>query len=368
MSDPMKGKSVSELDAYMQTNEQISNELKWLSPRVHPLQVTGFAWWEEESVYRRLPQQNVYRVPDAVHMLAGCTAGGQIRFQTNARKLSIRVKLSGSADMDHMPATGQCGFDCYIGEIGNMQYYSTTRFNQRHVEYECQLMDVPEAEMRSITLHFPLYAGVEDVQVGFNQDAEVKAALPYVSNKRIIYYGTSITQGGCANRPGMAYTNIISRQIPLEHMNLGFSGNGKGEAEVARLICEIENPACFVLDYEANCVSTALYKQTLPEFIRIYRERHPNVPILVVSRIAYPMEELQPIVRRDRLERLEFQRALVRELREAGDVHLHFYNGEELIGTDHEATVDGIHPTDLGFMRIAVKLTPIIKELVSSEL
>lgn len=368
MSDQIKHQSAFELDANMQTNEQINTELKWLSVMEAPIQVNGFAWWKDERRFRRLPSQLEHRIPPAVHTLANCTAGGQIRFRTNAKKLSIRVQLSETANMDHMPATGQCGFDCYIGAVGCMQYYATTRFNPQSVEYECQLLDIQESKMRDITLHFPLYTGVDDVEIGCNRDAVIEPPLPYRSEKRIIFYGTSITQGGCANRPGMAYPNIISRAIPLEHINLGFSGNGKGEPEMAKLIGQITDPACLVLDYESNCVSTELYKQTLPAFIRIYREAHPNVPILVLSRMAYPRELLQTQVRAERLERLQFQREMVRQQREEGDQHLHFYNGEMLIGTDQEGTVDGIHPTDLGFMRIAEKLTPILEELVSSEL
>src|SRR5690606_310097 len=149
----------------------------------------------------------------------------------------------------------------------------------------------------------------------------------YVSDKKVIVYGTSITQGGCASRPGMMYTNILSRRIPLEFLNLGFSGNGKGEPEVAEIIAQIDNPACLVVDYEGNCVSTELFRQTLPEFIKIYREAHPLTPILIVSRIPYAREQLTPHLNEMRMERMQFEKELVKERREQGDLNIYFFEG-----------------------------------------
>lgn len=341
--------------------------IRWYSPKDPPIHVAGLAWFAEEGVYRRLPLGAAGKVPEAVDYLANHCAGGQIRFQTDSPKLTVRVKLKDKAAMPHMPATGQCGIDCYIGPPGEMRYCNTAKFDHFQPAYECTLFEDYDSAMRNIVLNLPLYQHVEQLEIGVTEHAALIAPPAYVSEKQIIVYGTSITQGGCATRPGMAYTNILSRRIPLEFINLGFSGNGKGDREVAEIIATIEAPACLVLDYEANCVSTEMYKETLPRFIEVYRRVHPAVPVLVVSRIRYAQEHFNPSVRQPRLERKLFQQQLVQRLRDQGDHHIYFFDGSDLLGTDddHECTVDGVHPTDLGFKRMADGLEQTIRTLVN---
>jgi len=353
----------------MRPNEKFDGATRWYSPLEQPFQISGLAWFAQERIYRRLPTLPAGAIPEAVDQLADHTAGGQIRFQSDSSFLSVRVKLKDKANMSHMPATGQCGIDCYVDSpdtIVPLQYCNTTKYETTLTEYECALFTDWKSTMRNIVLNLPLYQGVEEVWIGLDENAEVIAPPSYVSEKKVVIYGTSITQGGCASRPGMAYTNILSRRIPLEFINLGFSGSGKGEPEVAEIISQINNPACLVIDYEANCVSTELFRKTLPEFIRINREAHPVTPILVVSRIRYAREELTPHLYETRMERKRFQHSLVNELREQGDLNIYFFDGSGLLGDKDffECTVDGSHPTDLGFLRMANALEPVMKTLL----
>jgi hypothetical protein len=222
-----------------------------------------------------------------------------------------------------------------------------------------------ERQPRAITLYFPLYQGVEEVQIGLEPDADISEPAKYASSKRVIVYGTSITQGASAARPGMSYTNILSRRIPLEFINLGFSGSGRGEPELAMLVSDISGPACLVLDYEANCPSPEHMEKTLPEFIRIYRDVHPDVPILVLSKIRYARELFDDALLEKRLRMQRFQRETVERLNRQGDRNIYFYDGSGLLGANfHECTVDGVHPTDLGFMRMADGLTPVLQKLL----
>lgn len=340
-----------------------SDELVWHSPKNSPFHIAGFPWLEQEGMYRRLPLTPEYPLPQAVDHLANNTAGGQIRFQTNSSRLSLKVRLTGVADMNHMPATGQCGFDCYIGSRGEQKYTNTTKFDHAQQEYEFALFAKNEAGYQHITLNFPLYMGVEEVLVGLDPDAEILAPPPYRIDKRIVIYGTSITQGGCASRPGMAYTNALSRKIDAEFINLGFSGSGKGEAEVAHAISEVPNPKLLVLDYEANSVSPELFRSTLPEFIRIYRGKHPKVPIIVLSQIRFARESFNRELLELRLARKRIQKDTVNAFREQGDKRIYFHEGENLLGDDFdECTVDGVHPTDLGFSRMAERLAPVLEQ------
>ncbi|UQZ83705.1 hypothetical protein SK3146_02912 [Paenibacillus konkukensis] len=360
------GVDAGKLDSNMTVQTTHDDSLRWLSPLEQPFHIAGFAWFALERKYRRLPVASADAIPPAVDKLADCTTGGQIRFLTYSSRLSIRVKLAAPANMYHMPATGQCGFDCYVGEHGNQRYLSTTRFDHTQPEYEAPLFDWNEKREVHVTLNFPLYQGVEEVWIGVDPDAKVGAPETYASTGPIVVYGTSITQGGCASRPGMAYTNVLSRSLPYEFINLGFSGNGRGEPEVARIIASIENPALYVLDYEANTGTVERMADTLPTFIQILRERHPTVPILVVSKIKFAKEHFFPDDLKLRLDRLNVQRSTVERLQAAGDANVHFLDGGTLLGDSlyEECTVDGVHPTDLGFYRMAESLEPVIRSLL----
>ncbi|MFC5402837.1 SGNH/GDSL hydrolase family protein [Cohnella soli] len=356
---------VIRLDSNMSIKKIDHDSLQWLSPSAAPFHIAGFAWFDKERKYRRLPSSPALPLPTAVDELANCTAGGQIRFRTNSSRLSLKVKLRGPSDMYHMPATGQSGIDCYLGDPGNQHYLSTTRFDPACTEYEAEMYNWGEKREFAVTLNFPLYQGVEEVWIGVDPDATIGAAPSYASDKPIVIYGTSITQGGCATRPGMAYPNILSRSIPMEFINLGFSGNGKGEPEVARTIAEIANPAMLILDYEANSGTIEEISTTLPQFIHLYRERHPDVPIVVISKIQYSGDRYYEKMQSLHEGRKKVQEETVERLRREGDANIHFVDGSNLLGEDaEECTVDGVHPTDLGFIRMAKSLEPIIRELL----
>jgi len=344
----------------------MTDELKWFTPKEAPFKLAGFAWFAKEQIYRRLPAKPASPLPQAVDSLANCTAGGQIRFQTDSKRVSVRVRLSGPANMCHMPSTGQCGFDCYIGPPRAQRYCGTAKYDHTQLSYECTLFERARTEMCNVTLNFPLYQGVEEVSVGLEPGSAVEPPLPFRGDGCVVAYGTSITQGGCACRPGMAYTNILSRRLNIEFVNLGFSGSGRGEPEVARTIAEVANPACFILDYEANAGGEVLFN-TLPEFIRILRAAHRRVPILVVSRIAFAWDAYDEGALRDRIRRRDFQRETVEDLRSKGDRQIFFHDGSEMLGADFdECTVDGVHPTDLGFIRMATALEPVVESILRS--
>lgn len=354
--------NIQKHDAAMRTDQPQTPGLTWYSPRKTPFQVAGLAWFAEEGLYRRMPSKPARPLPQSVDSLANCTAGAQVRFRSDSKRVYVRVRLRGPHGMDHMPATGQCGFDSYTGPVGAMRYGATARFKLTSESYESSVFSAPENQMRQFTLNFPLYQGVNELEIGLDEGAKTLAPAAWESNGRVIVYGTSITQGGCAARPGMAFTNILSRRINREFINLGFSGSGKGEPEVAETIAQIERPALYVLDYEANCVSTEKLRETMPEFIRILRAAHPKTPILVVTKIRYARETYDEAALAGRLERFAFQKSLVAKLRRSGDRKVFFQDGSGFLGKDFdECAVDGVHPTDLGFLRIADGMEPAVR-------
>ena len=341
------------------------SELRWHSPDQPPFRLAGFAWYATDRRYRRMPLHPPQPLPDAVDMLANHTAGGQIKFQTDSPRLSVRAKLVGPADMDHMPCTGQCGVDCYLGMPRRQRFCSVTRFGQRDAAYECIMFDALPRELRNVVLNLPLYMGVQELAVGLAPDARVLPPPPPAIGRPAVFYGTSITQGGCASRPGMAYTNILSRRLNVEIVNLGFSGSGRGEPEVARSVALVGQPAAFVLDYAPNTDGPEHLAKTFPTFVRILRESHPSVPILALSRIRFSHDVFEPGWEKHRVGFEAMLRNAVAELQEAGDRQVSFHSMADALGDDFdECTVDGVHPTDLGFLHMADALEPVMRRLL----
>ena len=343
----------------------LSDGLAWYDPQNQPDLMFGLNWFGRERLYRRLPKNGPEPLPEAVDRLAWHTAGAQLRFLSDSRSLTVRVRLAGPPSMVHMPATGQCGFDCYLDEGQGLFYYSTTKYPSQDVAQTVKLFQLPDARLRQIVVHFPLYQGVEQVAIGIDPDATVFEPWPFAADRRIVFYGTSITQGGCASRPGMCATNLISTALNMPCVNLGFSGSGRGEPVMARLIASMDNLALIVLDYEPNAGFDGL-RQTLPAFLDILRQAHPDLPILVLSKPRYAQEHVEPALRRIRLAGAAFQRGLVQERQGQGDRQLHFVNGARLLGRDFDlCSVDGVHPNALGFWRMARVLTPVIRRILA---
>jgi len=340
--------------------------LVWRDPKRVPFQVAGLAWFAKERAWRRMPKRPKWKLPEAVDGLANHTAGAQVRFRTDARRVAVKVRLPGPPGMVHMATTGIAGVDCYVNDGKTPRYYGTTKFDPKLPRYEILLFEHAERRTRDFTLYLPLYSGVKDLQIGLERGARLGKPRAWRLPKPVVVYGTSITQGGCASRPGSAFTNILSRRMNLEFVNLGFSGSGRGEPEVARVIASIRSASLFVLDYEANTGNGAGLFATMPEFIRILRAKHPRTPILVLSRVRIGREWLQNEPRQKRAVNLRFQHDLVKKLRATGDKHIHFYPGTDLLGVRdwEECTVDGSHPTDLGFYRMADALEPVARRIL----
>ena len=341
--------------------------LKWLSPARPPFVLEGFPFWEAEGVYRRLSLNPPKPIPAAVDDLANHTAGGQIRFHGTFQKLVIRAQLTSGLTMAHFASTGQCGFVCYLSKDGaTPRYYGTTRLDFTKDRYEAAVVDLPQPMKLEVILNFPLYTGVSQVLLGFDPAAEFAPPQPRQDDRRIVVYGTSITQGGCASRPGMLFTNILSRKLNREFINLGFSGSGKCEPEMALAIREIDRTALLVVDTDANCPDARWIAEKYPEFIRLYRERYPKIPILLLSRPPFAKD----LIEQQKLEQRQAKRDIIQQVVshcvENGDKHIYFLDGELLYDPEdfEEYTVDGVHATDLGFYQMADHLLPFFSEIL----
>jgi hypothetical protein len=356
--------TAQKLDPNMALQKADSDGIVWLDPREEPFELAGFEWIKEDTVYRRLPLNPSWEIRSAVDGLANHTAGGQIRFSSDSKRVFVKVELRERSGMYHMPATGQSGFDLYIFDGEEHKYWKTTRFPHDSIRYKAELYNGIDAQSRVFTLNFPLYNGVNSVLIGLEEGSMLEEPPPFKRPGKIVVYGTSITQGGCVGRPGMAYTNILSRDLDMQFVNLGFSGNGRGEPALAHLINEIPETRMIVLDYEANAGLSL--KETLGPFVDVLRDKHPDIPILIVSKIRYAYNQEGSDSYKQWMELRDFQKDLVAKRKGAGDKQIYFLDGSIILGEDYdECTVDGVHPNDLGSFRIAEALEPVIEGILS---
>ena len=342
--------------------------ISWHDART--LTIEGQGWTETKAPYDRLPAaaEGVVRTP--VWRLSRHSSGIAVRFLTDAPALHVRWTLtSDRLAMPHMPATGASGLDLYCRDgDGRWRWMAvaipSTGDQQPERTHLARLFDGRSRQQREYMLYLPLYNGVESVSLGAPEDCEVRAA-PTRSARPIVFYGTSITQGGCASRPGMTHSAILGRRLERPVINLGFSGNGRMEPEVAGLLAELD-AAIFVIDCLPNMTGEQV-KNRVESLVRIVRDARGNTPILLVEDRTYQDSWWSERRRsRNTQSRDELRRSYDQMV--AGQVlHLHYVHGDELLGDDGEATGDGSHPTDLGFFRQAAILERAIAPLIGGE-
>lgn len=352
--------------------------MQWLNPQSEPFKIYGFPFYEKDKVYRRMPLSPAYPLPEAVDALANETAGGQIRFRAKMKKLVLEVNsMSKPGYFDHVssPHTAEVmkhSFDLYLSKDGkDFVFYDVSKnMTQNNHYYTRELVDLEETEEFDVLLNFPAYGGVDKVLIGLDDEAEISAPRHnFVDNKKLILYGSSIQQGASAGRPGMTMSSLLSRWINREVYNLGFNSSGKAEAEVAHVIAGIAHPAALVISVEGNCPSSEWLDEKLRQFVAIYREKHPHVPIIILPFIISGKDYLTPSLLERRRRDRAIQKRIVADRRASGDKHLYVFTpDEETTKTKsghsvwHEMTVDGLHYNDFGFYEITAGLYKFLKE------
>jgi hypothetical protein len=357
---------ISKFDRALASTAALPGEVRWFTPDDPAVRFSGAAFRKPGDVYRRLPVMEGFT--EAVDELAWHTSGMQVSFRTNSSRIRVRAILWHEAVFPHLTKVGSSGFDLYYGEPGNQAFANSVKPPVTADSYDMDLtVNLPRL-MREYTINFPLYSGVEAVEFGIDPDAELLPPTPWSDERPLVFYGTSITHGGCACRPGLSYTTILGRHFNRPVINLGFSGSGMGEPIVFQQLAAIKNPGIFVLDYEANAQPDGI-RATLENGIRIIREAHPEVPIVVLSGAIFNFEPLHTDMPYQRAPQGDaswrFQRGVVERLRNAGDRNLHFICGAWTESPMwREYTVDGIHPNDMGFIAMAEYLIPRLEKLL----
>jgi lysophospholipase L1-like esterase len=337
-------------------------ERRWLPLPSTELEIDGLPWFAQNGgEFFRLPAASKDKFPLPVWNLAKSPSGARIRVRTDSTTLAVRLEYPSPPDMRNMHAFGQTGVDLYLdGE------YRGTAIADKDAKpgkiYEHVYFSARPRTWREATLYLSLYKPVKVISVGVDPDARLEKARSFAVAKPVVFYGTSITQGGCASRSGMSYQAILGRLLNIDFVNLGFSGNGKGEPEVAEAVSQID-ASCFVLDFAQNNATVASLRQVYAPFLDRLRTAHPDLPILAITPI-YAAREATGGTENDGMR--EHIRQVVSQRIGAGDRNLQLVEGTDLLGPSRsDGLVDGTHPNDLGFQWMAEGLAPRLRRMLA---
>ncbi len=336
--------------------------MDWIAfpdPRLPVFGLPFFA--ENQPRLWRLPQsrRDTYRPP--VWDLACSPAGGRLRFATNAAALAVRLDYGDVGHMNNMHRIGQHAVDCFADGV----YWNNASPLEGQPQVEVTLFEGVAAIWREITLHLPLYHPVQVLALGFSDGAECRPPAPFARELPVVFYGSSITQGGCAARPGNSYQAFVCRELNLDHVNLGFSGNGIGEPELAQAMADIE-ACCYVVDYSQNCPTTEQMRETYAPFLETLRGRHPAVPVLCVTPIGAAAEAWSAGTHENLERKREVVRDAVAQRWVAGDRLCRVVEGRDLLGeAQMDGMVDSSHPNDLGFWWMAQGLREPLRQALA---
>lgn len=316
-------------------------------------------WNNTATPYSRMPQYMQDSCRENQWWLYNHSAGIGIRFATNSKRIAAQYNLINNFHMQHMAMTGIKGTDLYYlnEETNRWEYVNTARPQEKDGKADSiqskLFVENLDGEMHEYMLYLPLYDGVNWVQIGVDSTATL--VQPRVDNPRkgkIVFYGTSIMQGGCASRTGMVATSMIQRDLGVECVNLGTSGEGKMDFAIARAMATIDDVLCYVVDPVPNC--TEMMCDTLTyDFVSILRRLRPDVPIIMVEGITYPYARHNSFFRDYLPKKNAAFRRNYERMKAENPVGLYYVPTDGLVGEDMEGTVDGIHLTDLGFRAYA---------------
>ena len=340
-------------------------DTEWYDSCSEPFEIFGLMKPSGNEGFRRMPIETARSVSDGVMNLSRNTAGGRVRFATDSPYIAICVLLDEVCRLPHMAATGVRGFDLYVNYYGRDVFVASFQPDINITDGYSAYIDVSSElgnGLREYTINFPLYNGVKNLAIGVKRGSRVTYGKKYETLEPIVYYGSSITQGACATRPGLCYESIISRRFEVDYINLGFSGNAKGEPQMAEYIAGLPM-SLFVCDYDYNAETKADLEKTHYNFYEIFRKTKPKTPYVMISRpnifgLWSDCNERKSIIKKS------YDKA-----KERGDKNVYFIDGAELFAgvNSDDCTVDGCHPNDMGFYRMARVIGNRLEKIISEE-
>ena len=342
-----------------QQNAVVTNGVKWIDGKFLPIE--GRAFNDTESYYDRLPANVTTNVNGGVRSMKHHTSGMLFRFRTDSKKLSFKwIPYNSGLAMDHMPSTGVSGIDVYRFDesAGVWRYVKTGRI---HDAKKGGSLSIAWAPGDACIVNLPLYNGVRSFELGIDPDAKVEALGPRKSgiDKPVVFYGTSITHGGCCSRPGLGFVNLVGRHLDVPVVGLGFSGSGVMEYEMSEHLARID-ASCYVLDCLWNMNSNPKnpngrsVERNYEPFIRNLRAKRPGVPIV--------MAEMCDVYCKGPNDKDKYMKGLYEKLVAEGWKDLVYLSKDAMYTGDFEGTVDGCHPNDLGMMSMSKAFGKAVRE------
>jgi hypothetical protein len=325
----------------------------YIDTRKAPFKLYGF-----HEPFRRTPESVAKATSETVTRLHTMGPSARVRFRTDSDFIVIHAELSGNEPCGTMPVLATSSFEMYFVEDGKHVFKGSFVPSQGpgKTYVECRLKDKPV--MKDVILYFPINASVSEFYIGLREGSNLEEGGKYKYETPVLFYGSSIVHGIGAGRPGMNYPSQISRLLDTNVYNLGFGGGAKGEPAIIDFIAE-QKMSVFVYDYDHNAPNVQHLIDTHERFYRIIREKNPELPIVFVTAPnVYHRPALVP--------RREVIMGNYTRLRAEGDKNLYFIDGASFFqGIDADyCTVDGCHPNDLGFYRMAMGMLPTLKRIL----
>ena len=340
-----------------------ATDVIWRNAQEKIFSTHGVFYSVEEGHYRRMPKEIAENISNGVKVLSTCSTGGRIRFITDSPYVAVKAVLQDMPLSSNSSLGAQSGFSVYADAVfqGNLRPEFANVRNAKDGKYVfASMVKTGNLGLRNIEIYMPLYNCVYEVYIGLQEGCRLEQSSPYNFQNPIVFYGSSITQGGCASHPGNDYASIVCRKLNADYINLGFSGSAKGEPLMAEYLSSVKAQA-LVLDYDCNAPDVAWLQEThYPMYERI-RQAQPNVPIVFMTRPNFLFDPKAFIPRREVI----YNNYL--KAKAQGDGRVEFIDGETLLGKEDwdMCTVDRTHPNDFGFYRMAEKVYPVLKKVLS---
>lgn len=357
-----KAPEISRLDAALAASKASEDAVDWHDVTQWGLE--GREWTDQErlSYFDRLPAAAEKTVTPSVWKLSRDSAGMMVRFKTDASALHVHYKLTkANIAMPHMPATGVSGVDFYArDESGTWRWVMVSKPAAQEVRVEVIKGLAPG--VREYAAYLPLYNGVEMLKIGVSKGAGFEGLAP--RQKPVVFYGTSITHGACASRPGMVHSAILGRRLDRPVLNLGFSGNGRMDSAVGAFLGQVD-AAVYVIDCLPNMAPADVTAKCVP-LVQQLRTARPETPIVLVEDRRFTNDWITPAKKKFHDENHAALRAAWESLQKLGVRNLHYIEGDALYGTDSEGATDASHANDLGFMRQAELFEPVLRKALAN--
>ena len=354
--------NIDSIDPNFRLKNITEPDVEWHELSEKEFSLHGLIYDETMQEFVRMPISEAKSVSEAVSWLSRMTAGGRLRFVTDSPYVALQCIAPSIEPMNHMPLTGSHGFALFVEGVYRSMYSPNYSVIMRAIEKKSScfafegIRSTDIKKMAECLLCFPLYGGVSSLRIGIKKGSRLKGSKGYAYAKPLCFYGSSITQGGCASYPGSDFVNLLSQWLDFDFVNLGFSGNAKAEPKMGEYLADLHSPL-YVLDYDHNAPNSQYLEKTHYPLYETIRKKNPTAPIIFVSKPDYDYDP-------EGAERRRIIYSTYCKAKAQGDNLVWFVDGEQMFGTfeRNACTVDTCHPTNFGFYRMARTLAPVLKE------